>query len=321
VTVYAFDPAERRTLGSTGLEVSPVGIGSGGLGSLPRIFGYETPEDQAIQTVLAAFASPLNFYDTAADYSDGEAERRIGKAIARVGGLPDGWVLQTKVDPVDGRFDGDAVRRSVEGSLDRLGVDRLQLLYVHDPERISFADAMAPDGAIAELVKIRDEGIAAHLGVAGGLVGTLLQYLGTGVFEAVLTHNRYTLLDRSAEPLLQWACEHGIGVVQGAPFGGGALAKGIDTYDTYAYAPMSPPTRAHAEALTCVCAEAGVPLGAAALQFSLREQRITSTVVGVTRPERIQQTLQWASFPIPEDVWAEILANTGMSAGLDNSTT
>jgi D-threo-aldose 1-dehydrogenase len=321
MATYAFDPTERRALGRTGLEVSPVGIGSGGLGSLPRLFGYETPEDQAVETVLAAFASPLNFYDTSADYSDGEAERRIGKAIARIGGLPDGWVLQTKVDPVDGRFDGEAVRRSVEASLERLGVDRLQLLHVHDPERISFADAMAPDGAVAELVKIRDEGITAHLGVAGGLVGTLMQYLETGVFEAVLTHNRYTLLDRSAEPLLKWASEHGIGVLQGAPFGGGILAKGLDTYDTYAYAPMSARTRARAEALTRICAEAAVPLGAAALQFSLRERRITSTVVGVTKPERIHQTLQWACFPIPEDVWAEILANTGMAAGLDNSTT
>lgn len=318
--MYSFDPAERRSLGTTGLAVSRVCVGSGGLGSLPRIFGYETPEAQAVETVLAAFASPLNFYDTAADYSDGEAERRIGVAIARSGGVPGGWVLGTKVDPVDGRFDGAAVRRSVEGSLDRLGVDAVPLLHLHDPERISFADAMADDGPVAELVKLREEGIAAHLGVAGGPVGTLLQYLETGVFEAVLTHNRYTLLDRSAEPLLRWASEHGTGVLQGAPFGGGVLAKGMDTYGDYAYAPMTPATRTHAEALTRICDEAGVPLGAAALQFSLREERITSTVVGVTRPERIHQTLQWASFPIPDDVWMEILANSGTAAGLDNST-
>lgn len=316
-----FNPAERRPLGRTGLSVSPIGIGSGGLGSVPRLFGYETPADQAVATVLAAFASPLNLYDTSADYSAGEAERRIGTALARVGGLPSGWVLETKVDPVDGRFDGAAVRRSVEGSLERLGVDSLQLLHFHDPERISFAEAMAPGGAVAELVRIRDEGIAAHLGVAGGPVGTLLQYLETGVFEAVLTHNRYTLLDRSAEPLLDWAAARGIGVLQGAPFGGGILAKGIETYDTYAYIPMSPQTRARAEALTRICTEAGVPLGAAALQFPLREPRITSTVVGVTKPERIGQTLEWAGFPIPDEVWAAILANTGTDAGLDNRTT
>ena len=319
--MYSFDPAGRRDLGSTGLRVSGVCLGSGGLGSLPQLFGYETPEGQAIDTVLAAFASPLNFYDTSAGYSDGEAERRIGKALARAGGLPQGWVLETKVDPVDGRFDGEAVRRSVEGSLERLGLDTVQLLHLHDPERISFEEAMGPGGAVRELVRIREEGIADHLGVAGGPVGTLLQYLETGVFEAVLTHNRFTLLDRSAEPLLQRATELGIGVLQAAPFGGGVLAKGVGTYDTYAYQPMSSETRRRAQTLTSLCATYGIPLGAAALQFSLRDERITSTVVGVTKPTRIQQLLDWASWPIRDHVWAEIEASAGTDAGLDNSTT
>ena len=319
--MYSFDPTERHELGGTGLRVSGICLGSGGLGSLPQLFGYETPESQAIDTVLAAFDSPLNFYDSSADYSEGEAERRIGKALARVGGLPRGWVLETKADPVDGRFDGDAVRRSVEGSLERLGVDTVQLLHLHDPERISFEDAMGPHGAVRELVRIREEGIAGHLAVAGGPVGMLLQYLETGVFEAVLTHNRFTLLDRSAEPLLQRATELGIGVLQAAPFGGGVLAKGLGTYDTYAYKPMNSETRRRAEALTSLCADSGIPLGAAALQFSLRDERITSTVVGVTKPTRIQQTLEWASWPIPDQVWAEIEANAGTDAGLDNSTT
>jgi D-threo-aldose 1-dehydrogenase len=319
--MYAFDPAERRRLGRTGLRVSGVCLGSGGLGSMPELFGYETPEDEAVETVLAAFESPLNFYDTSAGYSDGEAERRIGTALARAGGLPEGWVLETKVDPVDGRFDGDAVRRSVEGSLERLGIESVQVLHLHDPERISFEEAMGPGGAVRELVKIRDEGIAAHLAVAGGPVGMLLQYLETGVFEAVLTHNRFTLLDRSAEPLLQRAAELGIGVLQAAPFGGGILAKGLETYDTYAYQPMTTETRRRAEALTSLSAASGVPLGAAALQFSLRDERITSTVVGVTKPARIRQLLEWASWPIPDHVWAEFKASGGTDAGLDNSTT
>jgi D-threo-aldose 1-dehydrogenase len=319
--MYSFDPCERRELGNTGLQVSGMCIGSGGLGSLPQLFGYETSESQAIETVLAAFDSPLNFYDTSAGYSNGESERRIGKALARVGGLPDGWVLETKVDPVEGRFDGQAVRRSVEGSLERLGVDRVQVLHLHDPERISFDEAMAPLGPVRELIRIQDEGIVGQLGVAGGPVGTLLQYVETGIFEAVLTHNRYTLLDRSAEPLLQSATELGIGVLQAAPFGGGVLAKGVGTYDTYAYTPMTSETRRNAEALTSLCTGSDIPLGAAALQFSLRDDRVTSTVVGVTKPQRIRQLLEWACWPIPDDLWAEIVATAGTDAGLDNSTT
>lgn len=318
--VYSFDPAQRRKLGVTGLRVSGICLGSGGLGSLPQLFGYETPEGQAIDTVLAGLNSPLNFYDTSAGYSDGESERRIGKALARVGGIPEGWVLETKVDPVGGRFDGDAVRRSVEASLERLGVSRVELLHLHDPERISFEEAMGPRGAVPELVRIRDEGMASHLGVAGGPVGMLLQYVETGIFEAVLAHNRFTLLDRSAEPLLERATELGIGVLQAAPFGGGVLAKGLGTCDLYAYQPMNGETRLRADALSRLCAGWGIPLGAAALQFSLRDERITSTVVGVTRPERIQQILEWASWPIPDQAWDDIEANTGTDAGLDNST-
>jgi D-threo-aldose 1-dehydrogenase len=314
-------PSARRPLGATGLTVSPICIGSGPLGSVPQLFGYDTPLERAIETVLAAFDSPLNFIDSSAGYSNGEAERRIGAAIARRGGLPSGWVLGTKVDPdpVTDAFDGPAVRRSVEGSLERLGLDRLDLLFLHDPERLSFADGMAPGGPVAELLKIRDEGLAAHLGVAGGPIGTLLQYVETDLFEVVLTHNRYTLLDRTAEPLLDAATTRGLGIIQGAPFGGGILAKGLATFETYAYGPLTPDTRRHAEALSTICAEADIPLGAAALQFSLRDPRIISTVVGVTRPERVRQTLDWANLTIPDDVWDRLLAATGRDAGLDNT--
>jgi D-threo-aldose 1-dehydrogenase len=311
---------ERRPLGRTSLSVTRLCFGSGGLGSLPLIFGYDTPEGQAVDTVAAELDSPINFLDTSSGYSDGEAERRIGLGIARRGGLPPGFVLATKVDPdpVTGAFDGDAVRRSVEGSLTRLGIDRIQLLYLHDPERISFAQATAPGGPVEALFALRDQGVAAHLGVAGGPVGNLLQFLDLGGFEVVLTHNRYTLLDRTAEPLLERAKRDGLGFVQGAPFGGGVLAKGLAAFDTYAYRPMTTQTRRRAEQLAEICAAANVPLGAAALRFTLSDNRVDSTVVGVTHPERIQQILTWADWDIPGDVWARLLEASGRDAGLDN---
>jgi D-threo-aldose 1-dehydrogenase len=317
-----FDPAARRPLGRTRLSVSGLCVGSGGLGSVPELFGEGVSEDRAVATVLAAFASPLNFYDTSAGYSDGEAERRIGLGIRRLGGVPAGWVVETKADPdpVTGAFDGAAVRRSAEASLERLGLDRVPLFHLHDPERLSFAEATAPGGAVEAMVRLKEEGLADHIGVAGGPVGNLLQYLELGVFEVVLTHNRFTLLDRTAEPLLDRAAELGVGVLQGAPFGGGVLAKGLGVFGTYCYAPLSPATRRHAEDLSRICAEAGVPLGAAALQFPLRDPRVTSVVVGVTRPERIAQAIEWARYPIDDATWSALLAAAGRDAGLDNTT-
>jgi D-threo-aldose 1-dehydrogenase len=185
---------------------------------------------------------------------------------------------------------------------------------------LSFAQAMAPGGPVEELVRLRDESLAAHLGVAGGPVGMLLQYVRTDLFEVVLTHNRYTLLDRTAEPLIAEAHGLGLGVVLGAPFGGGVLAKGLAASNRYAYRPMAPDTRRRVEALSALCAEAGVPLGAAALQFGLRDGRISSTVVGVTHPERIAEIRRWATWPIEPALWRALTEASGLDSHLDNSS-
>lgn len=297
-----------RPLGRTGLMVTPVAIGGGPLGGMRELFGYETPSERAVQTVLRAFEGPFTFLDTAAGYTDGESERRIGEAISRAGGLPDGFVLATKVDrhPQTGEYDGAQVRRSIEGSLERLGVDRVSLLYLHDPEHISFAEGVAPGGPVEELVRIRDEGIAEHLGVAGGPVALMSQYLGTGVFEALITHNRWTLVDRSADELIDEAVALGVGVVNGAPFGGGILARGTAGTDKYAYHRAPEEVLRRIRRMEELCAQASVPLAAAALQFSLRDARITSTIVGVTRPERIEETARYAVWPIDDALWHEL---------------
>jgi len=312
------DLAERRHLGNTDLQVTSICIGGGPLGGMNAVFGYDTPSEQAVATVLKAFASPFGFLDTAAGYSGGESERRMGAAIARAGGLPSNMVLATKVDPdpVTGEYTGASTRRSIEASLERLGVDRIELLHLHDPEQISFAAGMADDGPVAELVRMRDEGIAGHLGVAGGPPSVLMKYLETGVFEALLTHNRWTLADRTADALIDYAASNGIGIINAAPFGGGVLAQGTRNVDTYCYSPMSAETRAAIEAVSAVCEREAIPLGAAALQFSMRDPRITSTVVGVSKPERVAQTQQWAKFDIADSVWQEILAASGRDAGL-----
>ncbi|MGH3167831.1 MAG: aldo/keto reductase [Trebonia sp.] len=296
-----------RPLGRTDLTVSAVCAGGGPLGSMPENFGYDVPAQRGIDTVTRVLHSPIRFLDTSNGYSNGESERRIGAAVAAAGGLPEGFVLATKVDrDHNGDFSGARVRRSIEESLARLGLDRVPLLFLHDPEHITFGEGMAPGGPVEELRRIRDEGLARYIGVAGGPVGLLRDYVGTGVFDAVLTHNRYTLVDRSAEPLIESASAAGVAVLNAAVYGGGILATGVAGSDRYGYAPAPPAVLRAVAAIEKACAASGVPLPAAALRFSLRDPRIASTVIGISRPERVDECLGHVTWNIPEELWAEI---------------
>lgn len=300
---------ERRQLGATGLEVTPVCLGCGVLGGMPAVFGYDVAADQGVATVRRALRGPLNFLDTSAGYSDGESERRVGVALRETGGMPPGYVLSTKVDPdrETRTFDAAQVHKSARESLRRLGLERFQLLYLHDPEVIGYDAAMAPGGAVEGLVELHRQGIAEHIGVAGGPIDLLLRFIETGLFEVVLTHNRFTLVDQSAEPLLAAAHAAGIAVVNAAPFGGGILAKGPAASQKYAYSDANQAILQRVQEIQARCAAYDVPLGAAALQFSMRERRIASTVVGLSAPERVDQTVAWATWPIPDELWKELV--------------
>src|SRR6266568_6018697 len=181
----ASGPLALRPLGSTGLQVTLICIGSAPLGSMPETFAYEVPEERALATIRAFFAGPLNFLDTAASYGDGESERRIGIVLGELGGLPPGFVLATKADRdmQTGIFTGAQMQRSVERSLRLLGMEQLQLLYLHDPEHISFEQAMAPGGPVETLQRCQQEGLIAHLGVAGGPIDMMIRFVETGIFE------------------------------------------------------------------------------------------------------------------------------------------
>src|SRR3990170_4798899 len=222
------DVLRPRPLGRASLSVTGVGVGGSPLGGggMAGIYGHDTSYDAGVATARRALDGPITFLDTSNGYAD--SERRIGAAIAARGGLPDGFVLATKVDadPETRVYDGARVRRSFETSLERLGLARIQLLHLHDPEfDVSFEESMAPGGAVEELRRLRDEGLVDHLGIATGDLATTARYLETGVFDVMLTHNRYTLVDRSAERVIGRAAELGIGVINAAPFGGGLLAR------------------------------------------------------------------------------------------------
>lgn len=301
--------ATHRDLGGTGLAVTSICFGTSPLASMARLYGYAVDEEQAVATVMAALEGPINFVDTSNGYGvDGSAERRIGAAIRRLGGLPTDVVLATKVDPdpKTGDFSGDRVRASVEESMERLGIDRIALLHLHDPERISFEEGTSATGPVRAMIDLRERGLVEHLGVAGGPVGLLQQYLDTGEFEVVLSHNRYTLLDRSAESLFDNAAGRGLGVLNAAPYGGGMLSKGPSVQPNYAYGAPAGQVRAAADAMEAACARHDVPLAAAALQFSMRSELIDSTVVGMSSPERLAQTLELAAVVVPDELWSEL---------------
>lgn len=297
-----------RPFGKTKLQVTALAAGLAPLASMPESFGYEVATDQALETLRAIFHSPINFLDTAASYGDGESERRIGMVLREYGGVPEGYVVATKVDRSlqTGDFSGDQIQRSLERSLRLLGLEQLPLVYLHDPEHTTFENVMSKGGPLEVLKRFQDEDVIEHIGVAGGPIDLMIRYVETGAFEAVITHNRYTLLNRVAEPLLGIAHRRGMAVVNAAPFGGGILARGPREYPRYSYVPASSDLLERATRMEDICRHNGVPLAAAALQFSVRDPRIVSTIVGVSRAERIRQMVDLANHPIPEHVWAEL---------------
>jgi D-threo-aldose 1-dehydrogenase len=311
-------PLPRRPLGNTGLEVTSLCIGCAPLGSMPETFAYSVAEEQALATIRAIFASPVNFIDTAASYGDGESERRLGMVLRELGGLPPGFVLASKADRnlQTGEFSGEQMRRSVERSLRLLGLDRLQLLYLHDPEHITFEQAMAPGGPVETLLRCKEEGLFAHLGVAGGPIDLMTRFVETDLFEVAISHNRYTLLDTEADTFWNTCIQHRVAAVNAAPYGSGILAKGPAAYPRYMYGQAPEAMLEQARQMEAACQRYGVPLAAAALQFSLHDSRVISTIVGISRPERLGQTVELARHPIPAELWTKLTAirDRGISA-------
>ena len=304
-------PTEKIALGRTGLAVSRICFGLGPLGDMPDTYGYRVGAERAHDTVRAIFDSPINFLDTSRNYGLGRSEERIGEVIRERGGLPKDFVISTKLDREmeTSRFDGARARRSLEESLKTLNVDRIQLLHVHDPEyAASLSDVTGPKGALAELFRMKEEGLAEAVGLAAGRVDIMMALLRDWDFDALITHNRFTLANRNAEEMMDYARERSIAVLNAAPYSGGVLAKGTASHKRYVYQEASAEMLEPIARIEQVCARHHIPPGAAALQFSMRDERVTSTVCGISKPERIKQTLDWGRYPIPQAVWDELMA-------------
>ena len=278
------------------VPTTPITLGTSSLGS----------RDGAAELADAIVASP-HAVDTSNEYADDRSELRLGEAIARAGGLPDGKLIYSKADRwrPDGTFDGDRVRRSLEESLERLGLDSLPIYHLHDPFTITFDQAMAPDGAVPALVALRESGVIGAIGIASGTMQEVHDYVATGLFDAVLSHNRFTLVDRMAQPTFELARSQGMTVFNAAPFGGGMLANGSSHYGYHV-----PPAdfTAHVDRVRALAAEFDVPLAAAALSFSLRSDLVDTTIVGISSLERLAELDTLLSAPVPDEFFAAVEA-------------
>jgi D-threo-aldose 1-dehydrogenase len=301
-------PAASTTrYGRTGIEVPAICIGTSGWGPL-RAGEDEAGRDARIRELAdAVLAGPLRFLDTSNIYGGGESEVLVGRPLADGRSLAERLVIQTKVDrdAATGDFSGDRMR-SPEKSLTRLGVPRVPVLMLHDPENTTFEAATAPGGPVEALLAIRDEGLADSIGISGGDVHLIQRFVELDVFDALITHNRATLLDGSADALLEAAGARDMGVTNAAPYGGGILTGDPAQASTYGYGPARPAVADAARRMGEACARHGVPLAAAALQSSMRDARVHSTVVGISSAARLARTMELAAVHVPDELWAEL---------------
>ena len=301
---------KKNKIKDTGLEVTELSFGTSSLGSMPDTYGYEVSEDRAQKTLNRFFQGPVNMLDTSRNYAMGESEKRIGKAIKENGGWPNGFLLSTKLDRNMDTLvlDKNRVRESLEESLKTLNVDSVDILFLHDPEYAKdINDITKKGGAMDELFKIKNEGLAKAAGVAMGKVDIMFPLLKDWDFDVIINHNRYTLLNREANEMYEYASSKNIAIFNAAPYAGGILAKGPDNFKKITYQDATEEKLAPAREFEKVCKKHNVELGAAALQFSLRDNRITSTICGVTSVESIEKNLAWANTNIPEEFWNEVL--------------
>jgi D-threo-aldose 1-dehydrogenase len=318
-----------------GISLPRLGLGTAPLGGLFA----SVPDSQAHATVDTAWSLGIRFFDTAPLYGYGSAERRLGKALA---GVPrDGYTLATKVGRLlrrvsdgDGAdvdrtqmyegqpfykdtreavpvfdFSYDGALRSLEESLDRLGVDRIDIVHVHDPEE-HLDEAI--DGACRALLELRDQGVVGAVGVGIDYCAPAVRLVEEVDLDCLLIAGRWTLLDHEAlGALLPRALERQVAIIAAGVFNSGVLASPT-VGATFDYVPCSPEILARAQRMAGVCARHGVPLKAAALQYPYRHAAVAAVVTGARSPAEISENVELAGVELPEALWEELSAECGV---------
>ena len=300
---------KKNKIKNTGLEVTELSFGTSSLGSMPDTYGYEVPEERAQETLKRFFKGPVNLLDTSRNYGMGESELRIGRAIKNNSGWPNNFILSTKLDRDMNTlgFNKDRARKSLEESLNALNLDKVDILFLHDPEHTKDVNEITKKGgSMDELFKIKEEGLCKAVGLAMGKVDMMFPMLKEWDFDVIINHNRFTLLNRQANEMYDYAYEKNISIINAAPYAGGVLAKGTQNFKKITYQDATEEKLAPAKEIEKICNKYNVEMGAAALQFSLNDNRITSTLCGVTSIKSIEKNLEWAEKDIPQDFWDEI---------------
>ena len=320
---------EKRQVGRTGLDVTTVSFGGAGIGNLYKPVGRDE-----VETVLdACWEAGIRFFDTAPRYGHGLSERRLGDFLRAK--PRESYVLSTKVGrlltPLRGREMGDygfaeplpfeqeydysydGIMRSFEASLHRLGLDQIDVLFMHDIGRDTHGDANAQhqpiafDGGLRAMTELRQQGLVKVIGLGVNEVQVCLDALEHADLDCFLLAGRYSLLDhQSAAPLLEACRQRGASLVIGGVFNSGILATGPKPGAMFNYAPASEDILDRVRALQHICEAHGVPLASAALQFPLRSSVVSSVLLGVSNPGNLDRNLEGLEAPIPESLWTEL---------------
>jgi len=309
------------------LSLGRIGLGTAPLGNL---FAPVSEED-ALATVRRALELGVRYIDTAPHYGNGLSEHRVGAALRGI--ERERFVISTKVGrllspdptaprdqhgyvgvlPFRQRFDysHDGALRSIEDSLQRLGLDRIDIALIHDIDAFThgaeaqprrFREAM--EGACRVLARLKAEGAIGAIGLGVNDWRVCLDAMRHADFDGFLLAGRYTLIDQSALPELLPACvARGVRVILGGPYNSGILARGAVAGATFDYRPAEPAILDRVRAVTGVCAALDVPLQAAALQFPLGHPAVTTVLPGARSAAEVEANLRFAAHPIPAAFW------------------
>lgn len=304
---------ERRPVARTSLAVSRLGVGGGSLSNKGGDDGVRAMLDHAWQ-------SGLRYFDTAPLYAAGDSETRFGAALRHRPRSE--FVLSTKVGRFieDGRevydYSAAGVERSIERSLARLGLDRIDIAFIHDATPALHGDAFprqfaaAMAGAYPALARMRAAGTISAVGVAMADADVCVQFARAGDFDCFMLAGGYTLLRHgSLDTLLADCTRTGASVMVAAPFNTGILATGAVEDARFDYRPASPDIIDRAAKLDAICRSHGVPLAAASLQFPLAHPAIASVVTGHLTPAEVARNIELLGTPIPKAVWSDMKHN------------